>query len=594
MQVNLRIFHEFPRALQFPPARGFFNATIVARKFTRERIIMQPHYESLPPVKGVNFIPLTPIAFLRRAADTYPEHPAIIYGDRQFTWREFARRCRWLAAGLAQQGVTRGATVSVIAANTPELAEAHYGIPMGGGVINAVNTRLDAATVAYILEHGDCQVLITDTHFSATVEAALAKLKTPPIVIDIVDAETPAPAECKRLGAMTYEELLARGEAAETTAPMNFDAPQTEWDALALNYTSGTTAKPKGVVYHHRGGYLMALGTVATWQLPKHPRYLYIVPMFHCNGWGHVWTMAIMGGTIVCNRTMTADAILQLIARHKVTHMAGAPIILAMLAEAEAAARRILPTAANARVRVMTAGAPPPAKILEKVENLGFDVLHVYGLTETYGHIMGCDWRAEWDELPRAKRAELKARQGVRMPMMEAARVLSADGKATPADGQTLGEIVLTGNTVMKGYYKNPQATDAAFRGGWFHSGDLAVAHPDGYMEIKDRLKDIIISGGENISSIEVESVLYKHPAVAAAAVVAKPDAKWGETPCAFVELKPGKSATADEIIQFCREHLSGFKRPKHVVFMELPKTSTGKIQKFQLRERARHDAPES
>ena len=478
----------------------------------------------------------------------------------------------------------------MVAANTPELAEAHYGVPMSGGVLNAINTRLDADTIAYILEHGDCRVLITDTQFSATVKAALAKLKIKPQVIDIVDAQAdvhaPAPdGNGERLGEMDYEALLATGN-----PDADWGMPKSEWDALALNYTSGTSGRPKGVVYHHRGAYLMAMGTIAAWQIAKHPRYLTIVPMFHCNGWGHAWTMTVMGGTIICNRLIRADIIFDAIARHDITHFGAAPIILAMLADAPPDEQKKLP--ASAKVQVMTAGAPPPSKVLEKVERLGFDVTHVYGLTETYGHVMYCDWREEWQQLEGEARADIKARQGVRFPMMEAARVHDvASGAAVAADGETLGEIVLAGNTTMKGYYKNLDATAESFKGGYFHSGDLAVVHPDGYIEIKDRLKDIIISGGENISSIEVESVLYRHPKVAAAAVVAKPDEKWGESPCAFVELQPGQSADETDIIEFCRAHLSGFKRPKQVVFMTLPKTSTGKIQKFKLRDMVREGA---
>ena len=552
---------------------------------------MQKNYHNLPPVNALNFVELSPISFLRRAADTYPEHPAVIYQQRHYTWKQTAQRCKQLASALNQLGVSTGTTVSMLAANTPELVEAHYGVPMSGGVLNAINTRLDADTVAYILQHSDCRVLITDSHFSAVVKQALSQLKTPPLLIDIIDNQTqPPPGNGEPLGAMNYEELLAGGD-----PKADWGYPESEWNALTLNYTSGTSGRPKGVVYHHRGAYLMAMGTIAAWQIPKHPRYLYTVPLFHCNGWGHVWTMAVMGGTIICNRLIRAEIIFDAIQQHQITHFGGAPIILAMLADAppdiQRTRQRTMQSAERV-VQVMTAGAPPPSKVLEKIERLGFNVTHVYGLTETYGHVMYCDWQDAWGELDVEAQAELKSRQGVRFPMMEEARVHSVENFApVAADGKSIGEIVLRGNTTMKGYYKNPEATSAAFKDGWFHTGDLAVVHADGYIEIKDRLKDIIISGGENISSIEVESALYRHPKVAAAAVVAKPDEKWGETPCAFVELQAGESATQDEMIAFCREHLSGYKRPQQVIFMELPKTSTGKIQKFKLREMVREGA---
>ena len=469
----------------------------------------------------------------------------------------------------------------MMAANTPELAEGHFGVPMSGGVLNAINTRLDPDTVAYILEHSDASVLITDTHFSETVSAAIKTLNNPPIIIDIIDDQSDTPeGSGARLGIMTYEELLASGD--KDNKDSDWGMPHSEWDALSLNYTSGTSGRPKGVVYHHRGSYLMSMGTVAAWQIPKHARYLTIVPMFHCNGWGHPWTMALMGGTLYCNRVVSAENIFSAIREHQITHFGAAPIVLAMLANTP----QEMQYTPDYTVQVMTAGAPPPSKVLEKTAQLGFNVIHVYGLTETYGHVMYCDWRKEWSDLSISEQAEIKSRQGVRFQMMESARVIQVDtGDQVPADGETIGEIVLQGNPVMKGYYKSKEATDAAFKGGWFHSGDLAVVHPDGYIEIKDRLKDIIISGGENISSIEIESVLYKFPKIAAAAVVAKPDEKWGETPCAFVELKPGEHATEQEVIAFCKENMAGFKRPSQVVFIELPKTSTGKIQKFVLRE---------
>ncbi len=568
---------------------------------------MKENYDILDQVKGLNYVELTPISFLQRASEVYADHPGIIYGNRTSTWKEVSKRCRRLADGLNKLGVKQGDTVSIMAANTPELAEAHFGVPMSGGVLNAINTRLDADTVNYILAHSDARVLITDTHFSNVVSKALSTLDSPPVVIDIVDSQAPVnhsplegesqkpshqakadvvggtsrqkppPVSGERLGSMTYEELLAQGD-----ENSDWGMPESEWDALTLNYTSGTSGRPKGVVYHHRGSYLMSMGTVAAWQIPKFARYLYTVPMFHCNGWGHVWSMALMGATLICNRVVSAENIFAAMRDHQITHFGAAPIVLAMLANAPDEIKYT----PDHTVQVMTAGAPPPSKVLEKTQQLGLNVIHVYGLTETYGHVVFCDWRAQWSDLTIEEQAEIKSRQGVRFPMMQAARVIDVNsGEMVPADGQTIGEIVLRGNPIMKGYYKSPEATAEAFRDGWFHSGDLAVVHPDGYLEVKDRLKDIIISGGENISSIEVESALYKFPKVAAAAVVAKPDEKWGETPCAFVELKSGEESTEEEVIAFCKQNMAGYKRPKHVVFLELPKTSTGKIQKFKLRQ---------
>ncbi len=543
---------------------------------------MQEHYNALPAVPGLNHVALSPISILSRASDAYPSHPAILYGERRYSWRELADRSKRLATGLQALGVGRGDTVSMIAGNTPELMEGHYGVPMSGGVLNAINVRLDADTISYILTHSDCKVLITDTAYSAVVRQALDGLENPPTIVDIVDTQfVPPDGSGERLGGMTYEELLQQGN-----TESGWGYPESEWDALTLNYTSGTSGRPKGVVYHHRGSYLMSMGTIAAWQIPKHPVYLYTVPLFHCNGWGHIWTMGLMGGTFVCNRTISAEVIFDAIREHGVTHFGAAPIILSMLASAP----EEIQFRPDYTVQVMTAGAPPPSKVLESTANLGLNVIHVYGLTETYGHVVFCDWNRAWDELPVESQAELKSRQGIRFPMMESVRVVDpGSGEEVPADAKTMGEILLRGNPVMKGYYKNPEATEESFKDGWFHSGDLAVVHSDGYVEVKDRLKDIIISGGENISSIEVESVIYRHPKVAAAAVVAKPDEKWGETPCAFVELKPGEMADADDIINFCRDNMAGYKRPRHVVFMELPKTSTGKIQKFALRERVRN-----
>ena len=544
---------------------------------------MKENYQTLDQVNGLNYVELTPISFLQRASEVYGDHPGIIYGEKSYNWGEVAKRCRKLASGLRKLGVEKGTTVSVMAANTPDLAEAHFAVPMSGGVLNAINTRLDPDTVAYILEHSDARVLITDTHFSNVVSKALSRLENPPRVIDIVDSQAAAPENAgEQLGNMTYEALLESGD-----ENSDWGMPDCEWDALTLNYTSGTSGKPKGVVYHHRGSYLMSMGTVAAWQIPKHPRYLYTVPMFHCNGWGHVWTMALMGGTLICNRVVSAENIFAAMRDHQITHFGAAPIVLGMLANAPDEIKYT----PDHTIEVMTAGAPPPSKVLEKTQELGLNVIHVYGLTETYGHVVFCDWRKNWSDLTIKEQAEIKSRQGVRFPMMQTAEVIEiSTGEPVARDGETIGEIVLQGNPIMKGYYKSPKETAEAFKDGWFHSGDLAVIHPDGYIEIKDRLKDIIISGGENISSIEVESVLYKHPKVAAAAVVAKADEKWGETPCAFIELKPDESATADEIIAFCKENMAGYKRPKHVVFLELPKTSTGKIQKFVLREMIKNE----
>ena len=522
-----------------------------------------------------NFVSLSPLTFLPRSAELFPDRDAVIYGSRRYSYAAFYSRCRQLASALQQRGIGKGDTVAIIACNTPEMVEAHFGIAMAGAVLNTINTRLDADTIAYILEHGEARLLITDSGFSETVSAALDKLEgSGPEVIDIIDTEAGSPGE--RLGEMDYEALLAKGDPA-----FDWQLPEDEWQALSLNYTSGTSGRPKGVVYHHRGSYLMTMGTIADWQLPRHPVYFYAVPLFHCNGWGHGWTMVAQAGTIICSRAVTAAAIYDAIASHGVTHFGGAPIVLGMILNADEADRKPLPHT----VEVMTAGAPPPAAILEGVEQLGFNVTQVYGLTETYGHVVMCVWNTDWDGLDFSERASIKARQGVTMMMNESMRVVdTASRQSVPADGETMGEVVLRGNTVMKGYLKNPEATETAFAGGWFRSGDLAVVYPGGYMEIKDRLKDIIISGGENISSVEVEAVLHRHPAVAIAAVVAMPDEKWGEVPCAFLELKPGQSVTSDEITGFCREHMAGFKRPKRIVFCEIPKTATGKLQKFELR----------
>jgi len=524
-----------------------------------------------------NHVPLTPLSFLARTADIYPDRIAVMHGSRRYSWRQTMERCRRLASALRKHGIGPGDTVAVIAANTPEMVEAHYGVAMAGAVLNTINVRLDPDTIAYILAHGEAKALITDTAFAATAEQALGTLDRTLLVIDIDDSE--APGGC-RLGTLDYEALLAAGD-----PEFDWRLPEDEWQALALNYTSGTSGRPKGVVYHHRGAYLMAMGTAVAWEVPRHPRYLYVVPMFHCNGWCHVWTMTLMAGTIVCCRTVNAPTIFNAIAEHRIDHVGGAPIVLSLLINAPPSERRPF----DWHVKVMTAGAPPPAAVLAAMDRLGFDVMQVYGLTETYGHVVQCAWQDRWNDLPFEARAEIKARQGVRFPMTEGLRVVEVGSdRPVAADGQSMGEVQMRGNTVMKGYFKNPGATAEAFAGGWFHSGDLAVVHPEGYIEIRDRLKDVIISGGENISSVEVEAVLYRHPAVAHAAVVARPDEKWGEAPCAFVELKDGAGVAADELIAFTRQHIAGFKAPRTVVFGELPKTATGKIQKFMLRERAR------
>jgi fatty-acyl-CoA synthase len=529
---------------------------------------------------AANYVPLTPIGFLARSASVYPNRLAVAHGERRYNWREALERCRRLASALTGRGIGRHDTVALMAPNIPEAFEAHYGVPMAGAVLNALNIRLDPGTIAFILEHGEAKVLITDTEFSPVIAEALAQLKRKPVVIDIVDAMGPGG---KRLGEMDYEEFLAAGNQAfpEVT-------PADEWDAIALNYTSGTTGNPKGVVYHHRGAYLNALGNILVWGMRQHPVYLWTLPMFHCNGWCFPWTITAMAGTHVCLRRVEAAAIYEAIAREGVTHLCGAPVVMNMLLNAGAGLKRSL----DRRIEMMTAGAPPPAAVIEGMEALGFHITHVYGLTEVYGPAVVCAWHDEWDTLPAAERARLKARQGVTYPVLEELTVADPATLVPVApDGATMGEVLMRGNIVMKGYLKNPRATEEAFAGGWFHSGDLGVMHPDGYIELKDRSKDIIISGGENISTIEVEDVLYRHPAVLEAAVVARPDPMWGETPCAFVTLKAEADATAEEIIAFCREHLAHYKAPRTVLFGALPKTSTGKIQKFVLRERAKENA---
>jgi fatty-acyl-CoA synthase len=521
--------------------------------------------------RAANFVPLTPLSFIDRTAEVYPDRLALIDEERRFTWGEVRQRCVALAAGLVRLGVKPGDVVSVLAPNTAEMFEAHFAVAMAGAVLNTINIRLDIETVAYIFDHAETKILLLDRQCAPLAEAALKRMDDPtPIIIDLGGPGAALPNSIEH-GALVKADT-------ENFSPLK---PEDEWQTMCLNYTSGTSGKPKGVLYHHRGAYLMALGTVAGWGLSGHPTYLYTVPMFHCNGWGHAWTMTALAATVVCCRQVSAKAIIDSVRHHGVTHFGGAPIVLGMLVEA---AEKVPHT-----VQAMTAGAPPPAAILEKVEALGFNVMQVYGLTETYGHVVQSIWHDEWDDVDFAERAKIKARQGVRFPMAETAEIRDPEtGAILPRDGKAMGEITLRGNTIMKGYHKDEAATEAAFAGGLFHSGDVAVQHPDGFLEIKDRFKDIIISGGENISSIEVESVLYRHPAISAVGVVAKPDDKWGETPCAFVELKAGAVVTIDELKVFVRQHLAGFKVPKHYVFEELPKTSTGKIEKYKLRQRAK------
>src|SRR6516162_1693119 len=525
-----------------------------------------------------NFQPLTPLSLLARAAEVYPAQTAIVHGKRSWNYRQFYARARQLGSALQKRGIKRGDTVAAVLPNTPAMLEAHYGVGMAGAVLNTINTRLDAAIIGFTLNHGEAKALITDREYSKVVKDALSNCNAKPLVIDYDDPEFTGAGE--RLGAIEYEDLLREGD-----PEFAWLLPPDEWDAISLNYTSGTTGDPKGVVYHHRGAYLLALANVITCGMGKHPVYLWTLPMFHCNGWCFPWTLSVVAGTHVCLRAVRAPAMYDAIVTHKVTHLCGAPIVMSTLLNAPAHEKRPLPHI----VQFATAAAPAPEAVLAAMKDAGFNVTHLYGLTETYGPVSINEWHGEWEALALPEQAAKKARQGVRYPVLEALDVLDPETmQPVPRDGETLGEVMFRGNVVMKGYLKNKTATDTAFAGGWFHSGDLGVVHPDGYIQLKDRSKDIIISGGENISSIEVEDALYKHPAVASVAVVAKPDEKWGETPCAFVELKPGSSASAEELIAWCRTHLAGYKCPRHVVFAEIPKTSTGKLQKFKLRDAAK------
>ena len=527
---------------------------------------------------AANYTPLSPLSFIERTAAVYPQRISVIHGTRRYTWGETYDRCRRLASALQGRGIGKNDTVAAMLSNTPEMVECHFGVPMSGAVLNTLNTRLDAEAIAFMLNHGEAKALIVDREFSPTAARALVQAGRELLVIDVDDSEYAGPGE--RVGSLEYEALLASGDPA-----FAWQGPADEWDAISLNYTSGTTGNPKGVVYHHRGAYLNATSNIVSWGMPPHAVYLWTLPMFHCNGWCFPWTMAANAGTNVCLRRVEAKPILDAIREHKVTHYCGAPIVHSMLINAPAEWREGI----GHKVSALVAAAPPPASMIEGMNKIGFDITHVYGLTETYGPAAVCARHPEWSELPLEEQVRLNGRQGVRYHMQEGIAVMDPETmQPVPRDGETMGEIMFRGNITMKGYLKNPKASEEAFRGGWYHSGDLAVMHADGYVKIKDRSKDVIISGGENISSVEVEDVLYRHAAVLSVAVVAAPDPKWGEVPCAFVELKEGAQATEAEFIDFCRERMARFKVPKKVVFGPLPKTSTGKIQKFVLREKAK------
>ncbi|NKC33011.1 acyl-CoA synthetase [Falsiroseomonas selenitidurans] len=540
-------------------------------------------YDALPRTPA-NHQPLTPLLFLERAALAFPDQVAVVHGATRRTYRALRARCVALADALARRGVARGDTVAVLLPNIPAMLECHYGVPMSGGVLNTLNTRLDAGTIAYCLDHGEAKVLVVDREFAPLARMALTLCTVKPLLVEVDDPEASDAARANRLeGALDYEALVAEGSADYAWA-----LPGDEWDAISLNYTSGTTGRPKGVVYHHRGAQLLAIGNMLSAGIGKHPVYLWTLPMFHCNGWCFPWSVTAQAGTHVCLRAVRGNAMWALMAAEGVTHMCGAPIVMATLLATAEAEKKPLPH----QVQFVTAGAPPPEAVLGAMKEAGFAVCHVYGLTECYGPSVVNEWNHAWDAKPAPEQAALMARQGVRYIALEGLAVMDPDSMAPiPADGTAMGEVMMRGNVVMKGYLKDPAATEKAFAGGWFHTGDLAVTYPDGYIQLKDRSKDIIISGGENISSIEIEDALYKHPAVAVAAVVARPDEKWGETPCAFIELKPGAEATAEDLVAWCKGRLAGFKVPRHVVFAELPKTSTGKIQKHILRAQAREGA---
>ena len=537
------------------------------------------NYETNLEKNNANFIPLTPLSFLDRAKDIYPNYEALVYEARSYTWTEIYKRCIKFASALEKIGVGKGDTVSVMAFNTPEIFEAHYSVPMTGAVLNTINVRLDAKTVSYILNHSEAKVFIVDRQLHSIIEKALTSVNKKPLIIDIQD-DFADQKLLKKIGEHEYENFLKSGDENYV-----WKRPKDEWDAISLNYTSGTTGNPKGVVYHHRGSYLMSTGSAVAWNMPNRLNFLTVVPMFHCNGWGYPWTIPMLNGKTVCLRAIDVKKIFELIEKHKITHFGGAPIVLNMITGASQSDQKKL----NHKVHVLTAGAPPPSIIFKKMKALGFEVMHVYGLTETYGHITQCAWNDEWNSYDEDKQNEIRARQGVRYPNTEDAMVIDPETmKPVPKDGKSMGEIMIRGNIVMKGYFKDKEATEKAMANGWFHSGDLAVMHPDGYIKIQDRSKDIIISGGENISSIEIENTLAKHPAVSIAAVVAKSDEKWGEVPCAFIEKVKDKDVSEKELIDFCKETLAGFKVPKKIDFRELPKTSTGKIQKFELRKIAK------
>ena len=537
------------------------------------------HYDTNLDKNNANYVPLTPLSFLERAKDIYPDYEALIYEDRSYTWDQIYKRCTKFASALEKIGIKEGDTVSVMAFNTPEIFETHYSVPMTGAVLNTINTRLDAKTVAYIIDHSEAKVLIVDRQLHSVLSKALELAKNQPLIIDIYDKFADQ-SLLKQIGEKEYEDFLSTGDDNYV-----WKRPKDEWQAISLSYTSGTTGNPKGVVYHHRGSYLMSTGSAIAWNMPNRLNFLTVVPMFHCNGWGYPWTIPMLNGRTICLRAIDIKKIFELIDKFKITHFGGAPIVLNMITGASESERKKL----NHKVYVLTAGAPPPSIIFKKMEALGFEVMHVYGLTETYGHILQCAWNESWDSFDEDKKNEIKARQGVRYPNTEDVIVMDPESmKPVPKDAKTIGEIMIKGNIVMKGYFRDKDATDKAMSHGWFHSGDLAVVNPDGYIKIKDRSKDIIISGGENISSIEIENTLSKHPSVSIAAVVAKPDEKWGEVPCAFIEKVKDKEVSEKELIDFCRETLAGFKIPKKVEFCELPKTSTGKIQKFELRKKAK------